>query len=153
MHNRGHGYVRDEEGGRFVHPFPEDPSYKYAGGGMLSTAEDLVRFGTAILEGRLLGPEAVQEMWAPQIEPSVPRYVANGEDQPLDHEQALAWWIRTDPAGRRYPSHTGTVKGTRSFLGVFPEQGLVVALQANALPFDSARYGEAVAQLFLPGLR
>jgi len=153
MHNRGHGYVRDEEGGRFVHPFPEDPSYKYAGGGMLSTAEDLVRFGTAILEGRLLGPEAVQEMWAPQIEPSVRRYVANGEDQPLDHEQALAWWIRTDPAGRRYPSHTGTVKGTRSFLGVFPEQELVVALQANALPFDSAGYGEAVAQLFLPGLR
>lgn len=153
VHNRGHGYVRDGQTGRFVHPFPEDPSYKYAGGGMLSTAEDLVRFGTAIVQGRLLGAEAVEEMWSPQIDPSVPRFVEDGEPEPLDHEQALAWWLRTDPAGRRYPSHTGTVKGTRSFLAIFPDQGLVVALQANALPFDSPRYGEAVAQIFLSGIR
>jgi hypothetical protein len=30
------------------------------------------------------------------------------------------------------------------------DQGVVVALQANALPFDSARYGEAIAQMLLP---
>ena len=78
------------------------------------------------------------------------RFTRNGEPHPLSHQQALAWWIRTDPAGREFPSHTGTVKGTRSFLGNYVEEGLVVALQANALPMDSARYGMAIAQMFLP---
>ena len=80
---------------------------------------------------------------------SIPR-PRTGLGEPIAHEQALAWFIRTDQAGRRYPSHTGTVKGTRSFLANFDDYGVVVALQTNALPFDSARYGEAIAQMFLP---
>jgi CubicO group peptidase (beta-lactamase class C family) len=149
INNRGHGYVRDGRG-RFVHPPPEDPSYKFAGGGILSTVEDLVRFGLALNEGKLLRPESVAEMHRPQLDSSVRRFVPDGEAQPLAHQQALAWWIRTDPAGREFPSHTGTVKGTRSFIGNYPEHGLVIALQANALPLDSARYGIAIAQMFLP---
>ncbi|MCG8470136.1 MAG: beta-lactamase family protein [Gemmatimonadetes bacterium] len=149
VQNRGHGYVRDE-GGRFVHALPEDPSYKYAGGGIISNVEDLVRFALAINAGKLLAPETVAEMHRPQIDPSITQHVPGAAPVPLGHEQALAWFIRTDPAGRRYPSHTGTVKGTRSFLGNFADQGVVIALQVNALPFDSARYGEAIAQMFLP---
>ncbi|MDX1394175.1 MAG: serine hydrolase domain-containing protein [Gemmatimonadota bacterium] len=150
VRNRGHGYVRDG-GGRFVHPTPEDPSYKYAGGGIISNVEDLVRLALAIDDGRLLAPETVAEMHRPQIDPSIMEHVPGGEARPLGHEQALAWWIRTDQAGRRYPSHTGTVKGTRSFLANYDDYGVVVALQTNALPFDSARYGEAIAQMFLAG--
>ncbi|WP_420635421.1 serine hydrolase domain-containing protein [Candidatus Palauibacter sp.] len=152
VQNRGHGYVRGESG-RFIHPPPEDPSYKYAGGGIISNVDDLVRFALAINDGRLLGPETVAEMHRPQLEtgirqidPSTP----DGLGEPIAHEQALAWFIRTDQAGRRYPSHTGTVKGTRSFLGNWNDYGVVVAIQTNALPFDSARYGEAIAQMFLP---
>jgi len=150
VQNRGHGYVRDSRG-RFIHPAPEDPSYKYAGGGIISNVEDLVRLAIAINDGRLLGAEAVAEMHRPQIDPSIMQHVPGGQPRPLGHEQALAWFIRTDQAGRRYPSHTGTVKGTRSFVANFDDHGVVVALQANALPFDSARYGEAIAQMFLPG--
>ncbi|MGH7542288.1 MAG: serine hydrolase domain-containing protein, partial [Gemmatimonadota bacterium] len=82
IHGRGHGYVRDEEG-EFVHPFPEDPSYKYAGGGILSTAEDLVRFGVALDDGTLLAPATLRAMWEPQLDPSVTRFVPDGEPQPL----------------------------------------------------------------------
>lgn len=149
VHNRGRGYVRDGRG-EFVNADSEDPSYKYAGGGIISTADDLVRFALAIDDGTLLAPETVAEMHRPQIDPSVPEYSADGEPEPLGHEQAIVWFIRTDQAGRRYPSHTGTVKGTRSFLGNWIDQGVVVALQTNALPFDSARYGEAIAQMLLP---
>ena len=88
-------------------------------------------------------------MYRPQIEPSVRQHVTGGEPRPLGHEQAIAWFIRTDPAGRRYPSHTGTVKGTRSFLANFVEHGLVVAMQANALPFNPVPYGEAIAQMLI----
>lgn len=152
VQNRGRGYVRGESG-RFVHAPPEDPSYKYAGGGIISNVEDLVRFALAINDGRLLAPETVAEMHRSQLEPGIREIDPSSPDglgEPIAHEQALAWFIRTDQAGRRYPSHTGTVKGTRSFLGNFDEYGVVVALQTNALPFDSARYGEAIAQMFLP---
>ena len=152
VQNRGRGYMRGESG-RFVHPPPEDPSYKYAGGGIISNVEDLVRFGLAINDGRLLAPETVAEMHRSQLEPGIREIDPSSPDglgEPIAHEQALAWFIRTDQAGRRYPSHTGTVKGTRSFLANFDEYGVVVALQTNALPFDSARYGEAIAQMFLP---
>jgi len=149
VQNRGHGYVHDRRGHLMNAPW-EDPSYKYAGGGILSTAEDLVRFALAINDGTLLAPETVAEMWRPQIDPSIMEFVPGGAPRPLGHEQALAWWIRTDQAGRRYASHTGTVKGTRSFVADWKDHGVVVALQANALPFDSARYGEAIAQMFLP---
>ena len=149
VQHRGHGYARDRQG-RFVHAAQEDPSYKYAGGGILSSVEDLVRFALAINDGTLLRPETVAEMHRPQIDPSIMEFVPGGEPRPLGHEQALAWWIRTDQAGRRYPNHTGTVKGTRSFIGNWADQGVAVAIQTNALPFDSARYGEAIAQMFLP---
>ncbi len=149
IRNRGHGYVRDDQG-RFVHPIWENPSYKYAGGGILSTAEDLVRFAIAINEGVLLDPETVRMMHEPQLDPSVKRFVPDGEPQPRDFRQALVWRILEDQAGRTFPSHTGTVKGTRSFVANYHEQGVVVALQANAFPFDSPRYGMAIAQMFLP---
>ena len=145
VNNRGKGYVRDENG-QFINAPNEDPSYKYAGGGILSNVEDMVRLALAINDGRLLDRQTVTEMHTPQIDPSIREY---GTNTTLGHEQALAWFIRTDQAGRRYPSHTGTVKGTRSFLANFADQGVVVALQVNSLPFDSARYGEAIAQMFL----
>ena len=149
VHNRGHGYVRDAQG-RFIHPPPEDPSYKYAGGGIISNVEDMVRLGLALNKGRILQPETIEEMYRVQLDPSIMQFVPGGSSLPLGHEQAIAWFIRTDQAGRQYPSHTGTVKGTRSFLANFHQDGVVVALQVNALPFNSARYGEAIAQMFLP---
>ena len=145
VNHRGKGYVRNATG-HFINAPNEDPSYKYAGGGILSNVEAMVRLALAINEGRLLTPETVAEMHRPQIDPSIREY---GSETPLGHEQALAWFIRTDQAGRRYPNHTGTVKGTRSFLANFSDQGVIVALQVNSLPFDSARYGEAIAQMFL----
>ena len=148
VHKRGRGYIRDEMG-RFINVPPTDPSFKYAGGGIISNVEDMVRLALAINDGTLLKRKTVSEMHRPQIDPSIREYRSTGPGIPLSHKQALAWFIRTDQAGRSYPSHTGTVKGTRSFLANFAEQGIVVALQVNALPFDSARYGEAIAQMFL----
>jgi CubicO group peptidase (beta-lactamase class C family) len=149
VHNRGRGHVRDEVG-RLINPPFEDPSYKYAGGGMLSTVEDLVRFGIALNDGSLLAPATIQQMYEPQLDESVMEFSRRGEPRALGHRQALAWYLRTDQAGREFPSHTGTVKGTRTFLANYYEQGLVLAIQANALPFDSALYGTAIAQMFLP---
>lgn len=149
VHNRGKGYQRDRQG-RLVNADIEDVSYKYAGGGILSTVEDLVRLGIALNDGTLLRPETVAEMYRVQLGPGTLAFRADGEPQPLDFGQALAWRVDTDAQGRRFVFHTGTVRGTRTYLGNYPELDVVVALQANALPFDSQRYGEAILQMILP---
>ena len=53
-------------GGRGFEPAPAfDPSFKLPGAGFLSTAEDLVRFGMALLEPGLLSEQARREMFTP----------------------------------------------------------------------------------------
>ncbi|HAK55861.1 MAG TPA: hypothetical protein DCP38_10330 [Acidobacteria bacterium] len=147
VHGRGRGYVRDADG-TIVNSRYEDVSYKYAGGGMLSTVADLVRMGVAINDGTLLGFEAVAEMHAPQIDP-VMQFRADGVPRELPFGQALGWDLYTDASGRPYISKTGTVRGTRSVVVNYPDHGLVVAVQANIVPFDSRTRGVAIAQMFL----
>ncbi|MCB1036478.1 MAG: serine hydrolase, partial [Acidobacteria bacterium] len=60
------GYVVEE--GEIRHHPGEDLTYKFASGGMISTAEDLVRLGAVLLEGRLLRPETLEEMFRPALE-------------------------------------------------------------------------------------
>lgn len=148
VHNRGRGYVRNERG-ILINPRYVDPSYKYAGGGMLSTVEDLVRFGQALNDGTLLKPETVATMFTIHVDP-VRRFNPSGEPVEEDFKMALGFQLDEDAEGRWYINKTGTVKGTRSVVLSYPEHELVVALQANALPFDSRKHGQAIAQMYLP---
>jgi CubicO group peptidase (beta-lactamase class C family) len=147
VHKRGQGYVRNSNG-VLVHPRYADVSYKYAGGGMLSTVVDLVRFGNALNDHTLLTPETAEKMYTIAVDPVV-RFQPDGKHQKGTFKQALGWRIYTDAQGRPYINHTGTVRGTRSFMLNYPDEGLVLALQANVLPFDSRKYGAAIAQMFL----
>jgi len=148
VHRRGRGYDRDEDG-RLVNSRYVDVSYKYASGGMLTTVQDLVRFGMALNDGTLLEPATLARMYAVAVDP-VLIFSPNGDPQPGGFRQAIGWRLDRDVQGRTYISHTGTVRGTRSVLINYPEHGLVVALQANSLPFDSQVHGQAIAQMFLP---
>ena len=58
VHNRGKGYIRNKQGILINTPYV-DVSYKYAGGGIISTVEDLVHFGIALNHGKLLKPETL----------------------------------------------------------------------------------------------
>jgi CubicO group peptidase (beta-lactamase class C family) len=58
-------YERNEDGGVANAPFV-DNSYKWAGGGFLSTPSDLVRFGFAHFGEELLKSETIAELWTPQ---------------------------------------------------------------------------------------
>jgi len=151
VRQRGRGYVRASDG-TIVNSRYEDVSYKYAGGGMLSTVEDLVRMGNAINNGTLLGPEVVSEMHRSHIDP-VLQFQVDEQARELSFKQALGWDLLTDKQGRTYISKTGAVRGTRSVVINYPDDGLVVALQANIAPFPIQRHGEAIAQIYLPPVR
>jgi CubicO group peptidase (beta-lactamase class C family) len=135
------GVVRNGEWG--------DIRYKFAGGGMLSTAEDLVRLGMALLHGRLLSDETKARMFRAQIDP-VMRFEAAGKPPEKESfRQGLIVRLRTDAAGRNQIEHSGSVKGFGTNFILYPDQDLAVATLVNMNEELGRRDAEAIAGFFL----
>lgn len=128
--HRARGYLVD--GAQIRHHPWEEVSYKWAGGGMISTAEDLARLGAALLEGRLMKPETVELMLTPQLGDDILYYRGEDPPQPLGWQQAFIWRIRRDDADRDYVNHCGSVKGFNACLIVYAGEKLVAATADNA---------------------
>lgn len=125
-------YVRTEDGSLINAPYV-DNSYKWAGGGFLSTPEDLLRFANAHLEGGFLKPETVQLLWTSQ------RTTA-GEATGY----GIGWGVR-EVDGHLVVSHGGGSVGGNSWLAIVPDAKVVLAVTAN---ISGAGYG-AVPQRIL----
>ena len=129
-------YVRNEDG-RFENAPYVDNSYKWAGGGFVSTAEDLVRFGFAHLEPGFLEAKTLELLHTSQK-------TRNGEETGY----GIGWRSWTDEGGRAVVGHGGGSVGGTTRLAVYPEHGLVVALITN-LSDAPALDEEPIASLFL----
>lgn len=113
-------------------PAPEtNNSYKWAGGGLVSTATDLVRFGTAVLQGDLVSAESREMMFTP-------RATSDGETNPQYY--GLGWrdHLLSYPRGSdnylRMINHGGTSVGGTAILMLLPDQDIVIAMTANVTP-------------------
>lgn len=127
-------------GGAACTPSPyADYGGTWAGGGFVSTAPDLARFGGALLRGGFLRPEMVEAMWTPQR-------TAAGEDTGY----GIGWRVGRDRAGRGIVHHGGRTHQLRAFLLLYPEHGVAIAVLANG-PADFAE--EAVGHLAEPFLQ
>ena len=130
--NRTAFYRRDEDGAVVNAPYV-DNSYKWAGGGFLSTTEDVLRFGNAHFDDRLLSAEA--------------RAILFTEQQTTEGEgtgYGLGWFVRTDDRGRRVWSHSGGSVGGTSLLVMQPETRVVVVGLINLTRADN----EVVRRVF-----
>ncbi len=117
---------------------PVDNSYKWAGGGFLSTSEDLVRFGFAHLNSKLLKPQTVQLLWTSQKTEA-------GEETGY----GIGWSVGNDSKKRRFVGHGGGSVGGTTIFRLYPDSQLVVAAITN---MSSAQFGnleEKLADLFL----
>ncbi len=130
-------YINDKDGKTVIAP-PVDVSYKWAGGGYLSTAEDLVRFGTAHLAPGFLKKETLQLLFTPQ---------KTSDGKPTTY--GIGWVVRTDAQGHPTMSHTGGAMGGTSILLIHPSSKTVVAMVCNhrESPFSKGN-SEAVAEIF-----
>lgn len=161
---RGKGYERNPKTGLLENAVAEDVSYKFAGGGVISTDEDLCRFGSALNSGRLLKPATVAEMYRLQLPPDIP-FVTKGDQgatgkparvrPSMGLRQGLIFMMDRDAEGRSYARHSGNVKGTDSQFTNYYKDGVVVAIHLNAEggPVDLTRAAEGLAQLYLDGTR
>ncbi|XP_029992060.1 serine beta-lactamase-like protein LACTB, mitochondrial isoform X2 [Sphaeramia orbicularis] len=133
--------------GRIVNSPYVDNSYKWAGGGFLSTAGDLLLFGDALLysyqlahlkdtEGLLPGflkPQSVLDLWAP-----VDKTEATWDK---DGRYAQGWLVveKLQKYGhcrkrRHYVSHTGGAVGASSVLLVLPAEDIEKGQGKNRHP-------------------
>ncbi len=153
--NRGRGYVRNEKTGTLENAPDEDVSYKYAGGGILSTDEDLCRFGHALNAGVLLKATTMAEMYRLQLPLDLQRFEEDEAGRgPIGKTQALVFRIATDSQGRVNAGHSGAVKGTHSQYFDYFKDDVVVAVYSNAgADLDLGDVAEALATLYLQHAR
>jgi CubicO group peptidase (beta-lactamase class C family) len=97
-----------------------DNSYKWAGGGFLSTAEDLARFGSALLQPGFLKPESLLLLFTSQK-------TADGKESGY----GIGWGVRTSKSGQRIYEHSGGAVGGTSQLILYPDAHVVVAMICN----------------------
>ena len=126
--NRAKAYLVSA-GGREA--WANDLSYAYAAGGMLSTAEDLVRFGIALNHARLINRASLARMYETLLDP-VMRYEASAAPTQMDFQQGFIWRIRFDRDGRRYLHHPGSVNGFNAHLVIFPDEDVVASILYTA---------------------
>jgi serine beta-lactamase-like protein LACTB len=119
VEHRARFYVRGRDGKLLNAPYV-DNSYKWAGGGFLSNAEDLVRFGSAHLEPGFLKAGTLALLLTPQR-------TTDGKEM----QYGVGWFVGKDAAGRRTVYHSGGAVGGNAYLLLYPEQGVVVAMLTN----------------------
>jgi serine beta-lactamase-like protein LACTB, mitochondrial len=116
--NRSRGYQTTNTGAVLNAPLL-DTSHKIPGGGLVSTASDLVMFALAIGSGKLLQKETVEEMFQPMK-------TRDGHSTGY----GMGWGIG-EFAGRRLVSHAGGQSGVSSVLRYLPSEGIALAMMFN----------------------
>lgn len=99
---------------------PEEVSYKWAGGGLLTTPTDLLHLANGYFTG-FLRPEIVKIMFESQT-------LTSGEKTQV----GIGWRISQDIEGRRVIEHAGSMQGARSVICIYPDEQLVISMMVNA---------------------
>jgi CubicO group peptidase (beta-lactamase class C family) len=97
-----------------------DNSYKWAGGGFLSTPVDLVNMIRGLLNHQILDERTVKLLFTPQR-------LENGTSTNV----GIAWRINETRRGVKYIHHGGLIDGGRTFVFFYPDSGYIFAITAN----------------------
>ncbi len=103
----------------FRKAIPVNNYFKMAGGGYLSTSEDIANFGQACLEGKILN--------AATLAPFLTSEVINGNKT----YYGLGWQVSEDKQGRTFYGHVGNGVGGYSNFFVYPKEQMVFSILIN----------------------
>jgi CubicO group peptidase (beta-lactamase class C family) len=116
---RAHFYDKPKDKPEENAPFV-DNSYKWAGGGFLSSSEDLVKFGSALLQPGFLKPESLRLLFTSQK-------TTDGKESGY----GMGWFVGKSESGQRIYHHSGGSVGGTSQLILYPDAHVVVAMICN----------------------
>lgn len=111
-----------------------DYSYNMGGGNILTTAEDLARFGQAFIRPGLFTKE------------SLALFYARIRHKDVESPWSYGWFVAPDANGARRIYITGAFLGTQAALQVYPDDDLVIAIISNTWGINS-RSNEMVMDL------
>lgn len=126
-------YMRDSLGSLILAP-EVDNSWKWAGGGFISTTEDVARFLWQHAEALYLTAESLSKLTTPQ-------QTTSGEST----NYGLGWSNRKDAQANRLIGHTGGSVGGTTFAFMQPNSGVVVVMTTNV---SRASFGSLANDLF-----
>jgi serine beta-lactamase-like protein LACTB, mitochondrial len=116
-----------------------DQSNKWAGGGYLSTAQDMVLFGAALLRPGFLTAESLSLLFGARTLPTM---------EPTGY--GIGWSVGADSAGHRIAYHGGSSVGGTAMLNLHLEDQVVVCILVNAGASRTVnRLSDQIAHLFL----
>ena len=128
---RAKGYVKRQnilQNSGFI-----DSSYKLGGGGLCSSAPDLARFAEALMAGRLLTSESLEEMWTEQT---------TRLGQPVGY--GLGFGVRRIK-GRRVVQHSGAQSRVSTMLCMIPDDQIAVVIMCNLEGTPLGRLAQDIA--------
>jgi len=133
--NRAQGY--EHRDGKLGNDAPLGLSQPGAAGALLSTGGDLVRWSTALCDGKVISNDSYARMTQTTVLP-------NGRDT------RYAFGLGRDQfAGKARIHHGGGINGFNSFLFWLPEAGLHVAVISNSERLSAKRAAEEIAYAVL----
>ncbi len=138
--NRARFYVYGKDGTYRNAPLT-DNSYKWAGGGFLSTPSDLVIFGSAMLHSEFLNDDSRKLLFTPQH---------TNDGKPTEY--GFGWFIHAKPGEPRVFEHLGGATGGSAHLLLYPDQGIVFAWAMNTTGFD-AKPLDDIGKVFVQAVR
>jgi len=119
IEHRTRFYTREKDSAIENSPYV-DNSYKWAGGGFLSTSEDVVRFGSALLEPGFLKSDSLKLLFTSQ-KTSAGKETGYG----------IGWFVHKSASGQAIYEHAGGSVGGSCQLIIYPESRVVVGLLTN----------------------
>lgn len=114
-----------------------DLSIKIPGGGLLSNAEDLLKFSESFLNGKLIKLTILDSMM-------MPTKLRNGNN--INYGLGIA--LGSDESGRKYITHSGTGTGFSSLLVIFPQEKTAVVHLINIRDRNLDEPAFEIASLF-----
>ena len=137
--NRTSFYMNSAQNKILNAPFV-NPSYKWAGGGLLMNSLDLARFGIAHVNSGFISKDVRDQMFVSQ-------QTADGKETGV----GITWRIAKGYFGNDIYHHEGSMHGARSALLIYPEKKLSVALLSNfsGTPRFAFQTAQLIAEPFL----
>lgn len=139
VENKSKFYVYDKKQYRRLAPL-ENRSFMYAGGGYLSTAEDLVTMGQQLIETGFLSEKTQTELTQTYVlQNGTPTYYG------------LGWEVGTSRLNTPIIYHSGSLPTSVAHLVIYPKEEVVLAYLANTGDhvFFNTREAQSLAELFV----
>lgn len=137
--HRARPYSKEQD--KVVNAGLMDSSYKIPGGGLVSTAEDLVRFDLALMSGRLLKPESTTVMWTS---------LKTSDGKPTNY--GLGFGI-AEFNGQKFIAHSGSQQGCSTSMMFAPDKKFAVAVMINMDGVNATELARNIARIYLPAAK